>query len=167
MQQQQAHHDKLVKMIELTTQMNRLPVNYARYDDFAPKTNENEPVLALDLNTEPVRASRSTSAEFSSRHSVATSPIRFVVSKNSVERHTSPSPPPVMVNHAQKKTKDEPKNEDLNQLSFRSTSTNRTFRQQENDILIELIGLQDKRAEDFAKPARAKLNGILIFKFVF
>jgi len=78
MQQQQAHHDKLVKMIELTTQMSRAPVNYARYDEIVPTVNAKEPTSALNLNKEPSRASTSTIDEVSSRHSVATSPIRML-----------------------------------------------------------------------------------------
>jgi len=46
----------------------------------------------------------------------------------------------------------------LNQLSFTSTSTNRTFRQQENDMLIELIDSQSPKAADFTKPTRVKLS---------
>lgn len=157
-------------MIEFTAQMNRAPVNYAKYDEFLPTMHTNEQLISqplVNLNVEPVqRTSRSTSGEISSRHSVATSPIRFVASKTTVERLNSPSPPPqpVLLNNAQIKTRNETKafetkKEDLNQLSFRSTSTNRTFRQQENDILLELIDVQNQKTDNSTKPIRAKING--------
>ena len=138
MQQQQIHREKLNKIIESSSSQ---PANC--------NLNLNDNVMRDLMRSESVTSS-------SRQHSVATSPIRLVSSKSCETRQTSRSPSPARHNRslqrssrdidvlAKAKAKEEKFNkiDELSFISIKSTSTNktaRTFRQQENDILFDLI----------------------------